>query len=88
MSKTTGIMGCGWLGTPLAISLLENEIIVKGTTTQISKLDDLRNAGIDPYVVELTETFIDGGIEEFLARIRCFGSEHSARIENKSRKRL
>jgi len=60
-------MGCGWLGKPLAASLITKGYSVKGTTTQISKLDDLRNAGIDPYVVELTETFIDGGIDEFLA---------------------
>ena len=66
MSKTIGIMGCGWLGKPLAVQLLKYGFKVKGTTTQISKLNELRKAGIDPYMVELQETFIDGGIEEFL----------------------
>jgi len=59
-------MGCGWLGTALAMDLLKKGYLVKGTTTQISKLDDLRDAGIDPYVVDLKETFIDGGIDAFL----------------------
>lgn len=59
-------MGCGWLGKPLALSLIKKGYTVKGTTTQISKLTSLREAGIDPYVVELKETFIDGGIEQFL----------------------
>jgi nucleoside-diphosphate-sugar epimerase len=67
MNKTIGIMGCGWLGKPLAIALLESGYRVKGTTTQISKLEELRSAGIDPYIVELKETFIDGGIEQFLS---------------------
>ncbi|WP_194851782.1 sugar nucleotide-binding protein [Nonlabens antarcticus] len=66
MSKTIGIMGCGWLGKPLAVSLIEKGAKVKGTTTRIEKLDDLRDAGIDPYMVDLQETFIDGGIDDFL----------------------
>ncbi|KQC34459.1 sugar metabolism enzyme [Nonlabens sp. YIK11] len=66
MSKIIGIMGCGWLGKPLAIRLLKQNFQVKGTTTRISKLEELRDAGIDPYVVDLGETYIDGGIEAFL----------------------
>ena len=66
MNKRIGIIGCGWLGTPLALSFLEQGAVVKGTTTQIMKLQELRDAGIDPYMVELKETFIDGGIDEFL----------------------
>ena len=59
-------MGCGWLGKPLAIKLLESGYEVKGTTTSISKLEELRQAGIDPYVIDLQETFIDGGVQAFL----------------------
>ena len=66
MSKIIGILGCGWLGKPLAVALLEQGLQVKGTTTHIAKLDQLRNAGIDPYLVDLKETYIDGDIEEFL----------------------
>ncbi|BAO54590.1 NAD(P)H-binding protein [Nonlabens marinus] len=66
MNNTVGIMGCGWLGTPLALSLLKKGHVVKGTTTQIMKLQELRDAGIDPYLVELKETFIHGGVDEFL----------------------
>ena len=66
MNKTIGIMGCGWLGKPLAVQLLKKGYKVKGTTTRISKLNELRDAGIDPYLVKLEETHIDGGLEEFL----------------------
>ncbi len=62
-------MGCGWLGKPLALALLDKGYFVKGTTTQIKKLDDLRKSGIDPYIVELNETYIDGGIDAFLENI-------------------
>ena len=62
-------MGCGWLGTPLALAVLKLGYIVKGTTTQIMKLQELRDAGIDPYVVELKETFIDGGVDQFLKEL-------------------
>lgn len=69
MSNLIGVMGCGWLGKPLAISLLKKGYVVKGTTTQVSKLSSLRDAGIDPYVVNLQHTFIDGGIEDFLEHL-------------------
>lgn len=59
-------MGCGWLGKPLAIALIKKGYTVKGSTTHISKLAGLREAGVDPYIVELKETFINGGIEQFL----------------------
>jgi nucleoside-diphosphate-sugar epimerase len=67
MSKNIGVMGCGWLGKPLAIALIKNGYTVKGTTTHISKLEELRSVGIDPYMVDLQETFIDGGIDQFLS---------------------
>ncbi|AZQ43379.1 Rossmann-fold NAD(P)-binding domain-containing protein [Nonlabens ponticola] len=65
-NKTIGILGCGWLGTPLATALIEKGHRVKGSTTRLEKLQELRDLGIDPYMVELKETTIDGGIDEFL----------------------
>jgi nucleoside-diphosphate-sugar epimerase len=69
MSKTIGILGCGWLGKPLALQLLRQGHVVKGTTTSIDKLEELRSLGIDPYMVELKENVIDGGIKEFLTNL-------------------
>ena len=37
--KIIGILGCGWLGLPLAQQLVEDGHIVRGSTTQNSKLE-------------------------------------------------
>ena len=60
------ILGCGWLGLPLAKSLLLKEYEVKGSTTSESKLDVLRNAGILPFQIQLESHQIIGTIEDFL----------------------
>lgn len=46
------ILGCGWLGLPLALSLLERHE-VKGSTTTSSKLTELEDAGIESYMITL-----------------------------------
>jgi nucleoside-diphosphate-sugar epimerase len=43
------VIGCGWLGLPLASRLVEEGNIVIGTTTTISKVESLKAAGIDGY---------------------------------------
>ena len=60
------ILGCGWLGLPLAKSLLAKGYVVKGSTTSESKLDLLKNAGILSFQIQLEEHQISGNIEEFL----------------------
>lgn len=64
--KTIAILGCGWLGLPLAKSLLLKEYEVKGSTTSESKLDVLKNAEILPFQIQLEAQQIIGTIEEFL----------------------
>ncbi|MEJ2004108.1 MAG: hypothetical protein P8X57_03890, partial [Cyclobacteriaceae bacterium] len=48
-----GILGCGWLGTAAGKYLSSNGYIVWGTTTQSSKLNILREAGINPLLLEI-----------------------------------
>ncbi|HAT81423.1 MAG TPA: NAD(P)-dependent oxidoreductase [Flavobacterium sp.] len=48
------ILGCGWLGLPLAKALIENKFLVKGSTTSVAKLSVLENAGIIPFLIVLT----------------------------------
>jgi nucleoside-diphosphate-sugar epimerase len=60
------ILGCGWLGLPLAKSLHSKGYEVKGSTTSESKLDVLKNAGISPFKIQLEENQIIGKIEDFL----------------------
>ncbi len=64
--KKISILGCGWLGLPLAKSLLSKGYEVKGSTTSKSKLEVLKNAGISPFQIQLEEHQIIGKIEDFL----------------------
>ena len=59
-------MGCGWLGLPLAQSLIVDGYVVHGTTTSEYKLGMLRKEGIAPFLISLTEDSIVGGISGFL----------------------
>ncbi|NHM03313.1 SDR family oxidoreductase [Flavobacterium celericrescens] len=63
------ILGCGWLGLPLAKSLLSKGYEVKGSTTSESKLVILKNAGISPFQIQLEEHQIIGNMEDFLKKI-------------------
>jgi len=60
------ILGCGWLGLPLAKALLENEFSVKGSTTSVEKLSVLKNSGIQPYLIALSEDKTSGNLDGFL----------------------
>lgn len=48
--RNVSILGCGWLGTPLAISFLDAGFKVKGSTTSNAKIDDLEALGIQTYL--------------------------------------
>tara|TARA_R110002051_G_scaffold56285_3_gene104620 strand:+ start:3247 stop:4056 length:810 start_codon:yes stop_codon:yes gene_type:complete len=60
------IIGCGWLGLPLAKHLLKEGFVVKGSTTSNTKLKTLKSNGILPYVIALHEDKISGNYAEFL----------------------
>jgi nucleoside-diphosphate-sugar epimerase len=60
------ILGCGWLGLPLAKALINNNFLVKGSTTSPSKLSDLEKLGILPFLMELQPNEIKGAITSFL----------------------
>ena len=60
------ILGCGWLGVPLAKAFLNNGFSVHGSTTSTKKILSLKNAGISPFLIELGEVAINGNVSEFL----------------------
>lgn len=60
------ILGCGWLGLPLAKALLENGFSVNGSTTSIEKLSVLENLGIQPFLIALESNNVSGDIAVFL----------------------
>lgn len=67
MSRTIAILGCGWLGLPLAKTLVTDGFKVKGSTTSPEKLKVLEEAGILGYNISLTEEAVHGEIHNFLA---------------------
>ncbi|OUJ71812.1 NAD(P)H-binding protein [Hymenobacter crusticola] len=53
---TVAVLGCGWLGLPLAKTLVAQGYAVVGSTTTPSQLLALRDAGIMPFLLRLAPT--------------------------------
>ncbi len=64
--KQISILGCGWLGFPLAKTLLKKGFSIKGSTTSIDKLTLFENAGISPFLISLNSNEIQGNTQGFL----------------------
>lgn len=69
MSYNIGITGCGWLGLPLAQSLLAHGHTINGTTTSEEKIAILETSGIVPFHIRLSENGIHGNIHDFLSNL-------------------
>jgi len=65
--KKISILGCGWLGLPLAKKLIKKGHSVNGSTTSENKLVVLENAGINPFLVALESESVSQSINDFLA---------------------
>lgn len=63
--RTISILGCGWLGLPLAEWLLEKGWRVKGSTTRPEKLSVLKERGIEAYRVAVGEELEGEDLSEF-----------------------
>ena len=53
--RNVSILGCGWLGVPLAMSFLEAGFQVKGSTTSEKKISDLELLGIEMHLLNISE---------------------------------
>ncbi|MEO9886196.1 MAG: SDR family oxidoreductase [Balneola sp.] len=53
------IVGCGWVGTKLAKSLITQNISVYGTTRSTEKASSLRSVGIEPVIFDLDKNEAD-----------------------------
>ncbi len=51
-SESVSILGCGWLGLPLAELLVNNGYYVKGSTTRLQKFEHIKAVGAEPYFME------------------------------------
>lgn len=47
--RRISIVGCGWLGLPLAKRFIEEGHVVKGSTTRMERISDLESAGIQAF---------------------------------------
>ncbi|KAF2515412.1 SDR family NAD(P)-dependent oxidoreductase [Flavobacterium zhairuonense] len=61
------ILGCGWLGFPLAKKLIEKGNSINGSTTSENKLAILKDSGINPFLVTLESESISESINAFLS---------------------
>lgn len=66
MEKKVSILGCGWLGFPLAKQLIEKGWQVKGSTTSKDKLKVLKGESINPFQIKLDEDNVEGDLYQFL----------------------
>ena len=60
------VIGCGWLGFPLAINLIKKGYYVKGSTTSKEKIARLSAHHIDPFLVQLNPNFEGDDAQLFL----------------------
>ncbi|PHS52208.1 MAG: hypothetical protein COB01_07930 [Lutibacter sp.] len=59
MKQRISILGCGWLGMPLAFELIQNGYHVNGSTTSNNKLNKLRSKGVMPFMVDISKRDVD-----------------------------
>lgn len=61
MEKTfsVSILGCGWLGMPLASAWVADGVHVFGSTTSVEKRSSLESLGIKASVIDLSRLLID-----------------------------
>lgn len=85
MTEKIGVLGCGWLGLPLAKHLIDHSYIVHGTTTSESKIAALRNEGIHPHKIVLTESTIEGDIQKFLNHIEVLIIDVPPKLRGKNK---
>lgn len=64
--KNISVLGCGWLGFPLAKAILEKGGLVNGSTTSTDKVSKLEKAGINPFLIALETDGVIGEIQDFL----------------------
>lgn len=66
MTSKISILGCGWLGQSLGISLINDGYLVNGSTRSKEKLIKLKSIGIKPFIVDISKpinpSFLDSDL--------------------------
>ena len=66
MPKKIAVLGCGWLGFPLAKSFVEKGYAVNGATTSVDKILNIAHQKINPFLLAVHKHHIEGNISYFL----------------------
>ena len=66
MINKIAVLGCGWLGLPLAKSLLAKSYFINGSTTSAEKLPTILSNGIAPFLVQLGSKLTGDDLQLFL----------------------
>lgn len=64
--RQISILGCGWLGLPLAKILISKGFSINGSTTSEEKIEVLKNAGINPFLIKIKSNRVVGEVVKFL----------------------
>lgn len=64
--KKISILGCGWLGIPLAETLIGKGFLVNGSTTSEAKIKPLEAKGIKTFLLSVEADAVEGDIKSFL----------------------
>ena len=59
------ILGCGWLGLPLAEELIKDRHEVRGSTTTKDKIEKLKEKGIIPHLISLNPELSCANCDDF-----------------------
>lgn len=66
MNKTVAIIGMGWLGQSLAVNLLKQNYIVKGSVMTLEKATQLEQRGFDAIRIVVSDQEVQGRIQALL----------------------
>ncbi|WP_291286598.1 NAD(P)H-binding protein [Flavobacterium sp.] len=78
------ILGCGWLGWPLAKKLMDKGHAVSGSTTSENKLPILEASGIKAFLVALESENVSDSITNFLAESEILIIDIPPKLREKS----
>ena len=70
--KSVSILGCGWLGKPMAVSLLSEGFSVKGSTTSEIKIQELEALEIEAYLIDIKKESTKAKNGDYQRRLPLF----------------
>ncbi|AWV99482.1 SDR family NAD(P)-dependent oxidoreductase [Arcticibacterium luteifluviistationis] len=69
---SVSILGCGWLGLPLAVSFVQKKWNVLGSTTSKEKIEKLKEKGIKAFLIDLDNDIFQSQFFKTDYMIVCF----------------